>query len=200
MTEPLNPREIVSHLQLIQVHSKDFSDVPVAPLLRVFHELRKITSCLGVLFDMALNDITTKCVFIQAKTSASGLDQATVGIVIVAEKQDNSLVTTPHETATRKLLPLIRALEFVAILLQNLNNQELGAAIRDAYWKTISRYHSYVVQAGVATATYAAPYKQQFFQQLGCTSPTEYCDELAPLLLGLYNGLKTLYIQEHCWQ
>ena len=195
-----DPRRIISHLELIRSQGEDYTNVPLTPLLEVFAELRKLISILGYLFDMAMSDITTKCDYVRETVHKANIEQATVEMLIVHEK---ALNTDAKVSAVRKLLPLIRALEFVAILLQNLQGpSELGVAIRDAYWKTISRHHGYMVQGGVVTATYAAPYKAIFFQQLnlGTAVPSDYCAELSKLLSGLFQGLKTLCIREQCWQ
>lgn len=205
MSTPLNPQAIVRHIQQIKLESNDFSVVQVPQLLLVFRELYKIVACLGKVFSIALADITEKCDAIEAilKRSALVEDEATVQRLIKLERGTKALEKHPGETATRKLLALVRSLDFVAKLLQELQgSKELSYNVWDSYHASLEKYHSKVVINAVYVATFAVPYKNDFFKQLNLKptqDPLLYCKELSEEMAALFTGLQKTYAEEKCW-
>jgi hypothetical protein len=191
--------EMLSTVKLIQANSNDFADAQLPVLLQLFREMRAIVGKLGILFNMATSDIDTKCDFVNEFIHANNLVQGNVQILIVFEKSHGN----PMTGATRRLIPLIRSLELVGQLLRRIHvdKTELGESIRNAYWESIYQYHTFVVAQAVAAATYSAPYKKDFFASLNTTEEDakDCCVELSALLLRLHAGLKSLCIQEKCW-
>ena len=205
MAAPLNPQAIVSHIQRIKAESSDCSVVQVPQLLRVFRELYKLVACLGKVFSIALSDITEKCDVIEAILQRSALveTEATVQRLIKLERGTKALDKHPGDTTTRKLLALVRSLDFVAKLLQELQgSKELSYNVWDAYHASIEKYHSKVVVNAVYVATFAVPYKSDFFKQLNLKptqDPLLYCKELSEQMNELFIGLQKTYADEKCW-
>lgn len=192
--------ELQSCCEIILTTSPDVSQVPIVPLLELFAILKKIVSALGMLFSFASDDITVKCDRIRELCNKAGLLQTTVNAVIVREKEKKTIETG----AIRNLLPLIRSMEFVALMLNTLitSEKELGECLRESYYQTLYHRHSYPIVAAVVAASWTVPTKDNFFLVLGVTRPRglDLCRELSPRLTKIFEGLRHLYIEEDVWE
>lgn len=188
-------------LQSIQ----DVSPLPtVVSVIVVFRGMHTMVSCFGSVFQMALSDITTKCDKVeQVLLTAPLLSDVQLTELISFEKNTKKLETDLLNTATRQLLPLVRALEFVAQILARVQQVELCTAIKDAYYNTISKHHSYLVQTAVSAACWTAPYKDAFFASLSLpedTDPNRFCQLVSVELMILFERLKEIFVRHQCWE
>lgn len=68
------------------------------------------------------------------------------------------------------LFCLNRSLDFILNALGHTNknpNKELSESFRDAYGKTLSKHHSWVVKPVFSTAMSFTPYRKDFYSTLG---------------------------------
>jgi len=91
-------------------------------------------------------------------------------------------------------LTLQRGLDFTAQgLRHNLTNSkdELSTSFRDAYGKTLSKHHSFLVKPIFSAAMSATPYRKDFYPKLG-DDQTRVQKELADWLNALEKQVKIL--------
>ncbi|KAJ5328125.1 hypothetical protein N7452_008515 [Penicillium brevicompactum] len=107
----------------------------------------------------------------------------------------NELKTKKH-VATEGLVWLVRSLDFILNALGHTNknpDQELADSFRDAYGKTLSKHHSWVVKPVFSAAMTFTPYRKDFYSKLG-SDEVEVSAELEKELAALervVNILKT---------
>lgn len=123
-----------------------------------------------------------------------------------------SMIT--HETATcnlkvkghppngcRTLLRLHRAMEFIALFLQNIKNNtelKLSDIAHSSYQETLAAYHPWIIRKGVGLAMYTLPSTEKLLAELGedRVSTLEHIDQLQNILSKVFTIIQKYY-EEH---
>jgi hypothetical protein len=168
---------------------RSFSDVPVADgkistaefleaseaLIKLFGMcvsysvyclvLTLITDLLGSsAFTVVQNDLQGNVDKIRARLLATPDKSSTLQDLVLNEKAEKAT------KATQGLLWLSRGLQFTAQAMRetvDCPDKELAKTFTDAYGKTLSKYHSFVVKPIFKLAMKACPYRKDFFERLG---------------------------------
>lgn len=152
--------------------NKSFVDVPVtdgkidtANFLLASESLVKLFDLLGsTAFAVVVNDMTGNIGKVRTKLLADPANASTLQDLILSE------ANTKNKTATQGLLWLCRGLEFTARAMRETVNQpasELKATFTEAYGKTLSQYHNFMIKPIFKLAMNACPYRKAFFEKLG---------------------------------
>jgi hypothetical protein len=115
-------------------------------------------------FTVVQNDLKGNVTKIRARLLATPDKSSTLQDLVINEKAEK------QTKATQGLLWLSRGLQFTAqALRETVDNpsKELNKTFTDAYGKTLSKYHSFVVKPVFKLAMQACPYRKDFFQKLG---------------------------------
>ncbi|KAK6464907.1 glycolipid transfer protein domain-containing protein [Scheffersomyces coipomensis] len=151
---------------------KNFTEVPVvddkidtASFLEASESLVKLFDLLGSsAFAVVQKDMTGNITKIRANLLADPVGSATLQDLVLSEAKGKS------KTATQGLLWLSRGLQFTAqSIRETVDNPsyELTKTFTDAYGKTLSQYHNFLIKPVFKLAMSACPYRKDFFEKLG---------------------------------
>lgn len=115
-------------------------------------------------FTVVQNDLQGNVDKIRERLLATPDKSATLQDMVLNEKAENKT------KATQGLLWLSRGLQFTAQAMRETvdsPDKELTKTFTDAYGKTLSKYHSFLVKPIFKLAMKACPYRKDFFERLG---------------------------------
>ncbi|CDR46477.1 CYFA0S23e01376g1_1 [Cyberlindnera fabianii] len=151
---------------------KSFTEVPITDSKISTSEFLEATEGLIKLFDLlgssaftvVQNDLKGNVDKIRARLLATPDKSSNLQDLVINEKAEKAT------KATQGLLWLSRGLQFTAqAMRETVDNPdlELVKTFTDAYGKTLSKYHSFVVKPVFKLAMKACPYRKDFFAKLG---------------------------------
>lgn len=139
--------------------------IETANFLLASESLVKLFDLLGsTAFAVVQNDISGNITKVRAKLLAEPTNSATLQDLVLSE------VGSKKKTATQGLLWLCRGLEFTAkAMRETVDNPELelNTTFTNAYSKTLSQYHNFMIKPIFKLAMNACPYRKVFFEKLG---------------------------------
>jgi len=119
----------------------------------------------------------------------SATDEAVTLQKLVMDEISNSgktpkALSTDGKTTSCALLWLLRALQFILVMLENLKQDpslELNKAVSNGYEASLKPHHGYAIKLIFNTALKAAPYRKDFMQKLG-PSDEAVMEALGPVI------------------
>jgi citrate synthase len=149
----------------------DFAqDIHIGRFIQAFKDLLPILRLLGTAFYFVEQDIVQKLDAIaENQAKQTDTDHARNLIDFINwEKESNPKILTDKHTTARHALRLMRALHFISLFLDKLN--EVGVepkpAAKEAYAVSLSHYHPWSVRTAVSLAFYTLPYRKSFLKHL----------------------------------
>jgi len=154
--------------------------------IKFYSEFNKFFTLMGTVFGFVASDVTSKLDILQNFRDGTNGDKFTsVEEMIKFEKRENLLVDSKYVSGCRTLLRLHRALQFLALFLEEVGQYKmednLAAGCQKAYNMTLSQYHPWIVQKTALVAMYALPNKRGLLDRIKHPDETEqYYTELLP--------------------
>ncbi|KAI0462223.1 hypothetical protein LJB42_004311 [Komagataella kurtzmanii] len=178
---------------------KSFKDVPLVDgkiatdeFLQASESLIKLFDLLGSsAFAVVQNDMQGNVDKIRKKLLESPVNAATLQDLVLDEKD----ASIKGKSATQGLLWLSRGLQFTAAAMrETVDNPdyELTKAFTNAYGKTLSKHHSFVIKPIFKLAMKACPYRADFFKKLG-DDQEKVTAQLLEWLASLENIVKIIF-------
>lgn len=152
--------------------------------IRAYSEVNKFFGLLGAVFGFVASDVTSKLEILQnLRSTGDGEQFRSVEHMIMYEKKGKLLKSSKYVSGSRTLLRLHRALEFIALFLEEVSlskmDDNLFGACKKAYNSTLAKYHPWIVQKAATMAMYAIPTKQGLLNRIKQPDETEeYYTEL----------------------
>lgn len=128
--------------------------------------------------------------------------------MIEYEKANNLLQDQKRPSGARTLLRLHRALEFISQFLHEVTKIEDDASTtpsaRNAYGRTLSKFHPWYIRKSVQVATFALPYRKNLIERVyggqvpagGAKEVNENISHLATIADRVFYATNKLY-EEH---
>jgi len=147
--------------------------VTVQEYISGYKELYKFLCLMGTVFGWVGSDVYNKVVLLEKYLASDKKEHyRTVKSMIEYEVENNLIKTKKKDdpSGSRTLLRLHRALEYIAEFLASLEALEdetyLGQVSKDAYEKTLMKYHPWIVQKAAKLAMGMLPSKKGLIQKV----------------------------------
>merc|ERR1719517_224028 len=180
--------EMTKDMELVDIGGEEFSLVFLADRFRKcqedegvtvqeyisgYKELYKFLCLMGTVFGWVGSDVYNKVVLLEKYLASDKKEHyRTVKSMIEYEVENNLIKTKKKDdpSGSRTLLRLHRALEYIAEFLGHLEALEdetyLGQVSKDAYEKTLMKYHPWIVQKAAKLAMGMLPSKKGLIQKV----------------------------------
>lgn len=180
--------EMTKDMELVDIGGEEFSLVFLADRFRKcqedegvtvqeyisgYKELYKFLCLMGTVFGWVGSDVYNKVVLLEKYLASDKKEHyRTVKSMIEYEVENNLIKTKKKDdpSGSRTLLRLHRALEYIAEFLASLEALEdetyLGQVSKDAYEKTLMKYHPWIVQKAAKLAMGMLPSKKGLIQKV----------------------------------
>jgi len=156
------PRPTIQDLVSSWAHiSKDEQNA--MDFINAFTKLNYVIGLLGKAFIFVYRDIEQKLVFVQTKDNGRG---KTLQQIMTEELESNMI--QDKSSASRNILRLYRALNFICLFLTMLDTgeKELRECANTAYDQSLRQHHIFAVRSLVKVALYTLPYRENFLLNL----------------------------------
>eukprot|EP00128_Syssomonas_multiformis_P012235 Colp12_sorted_trinity150504_noHs@2569 len=164
-----------------------------------YHELIKFFDGLGKVFGFITSDVTSKLAKLE-EHEIQGKKHPTLQQLVEGEVAEGLVSkTSKNDSCTRHLLRLHRALEFIIEFLLRLKDCDNDAAMskesNDAYTKTLSKHHPWLIRKSVGVALYTLPARRQLLEWLSVTEADigVHAEGLITKLREVYQNIETYY-------
>lgn len=150
----------------------DKQEVNILYYLGAFTELAKFFNMFGTLFTFVTKDVQAKISILQAyaKDQQHGPYYSSIQAMIEFEKMNNLLCDHKRPSGARTLLRLHRALEFISTFLHEVtkldDDHSTSTAARQAYNRTLAKYHQWYIRQSVHVAILALPYRRNLIDRV----------------------------------
>jgi len=129
-----------------------------------YAEFNKFFSLLGTVFGFVASDVSSKLDILQNFRNGNNSHQfESIEQMILYEKNEKLLKSSKYVSASRTLLRLHRAMEFIFLFLEEViqfkMNDNLTKACQNAYNATLAQHHPWIIQKAAIMAMYALPNK-----------------------------------------
>lgn len=129
-----------------------------------YAEFNKFFSLLGTVFGFVASDVSSKLDILQNFRNGNNSHQfESIEQMIIYEKNEKLLKSSKYVSASRTLLRLHRAMEFIFLFLEEViqfkMNDNLTKACQNAYNATLAQHHPWIIQKAAIMAMYALPNK-----------------------------------------
>eukprot|EP00040_Diaphanoeca_grandis_P012276 m.62381 g.62381 ORF g.62381 m.62381 type:complete len:210 (-) comp23140_c3_seq1:267-896(-) len=129
------------------------STVETEAYLELYRSIRLFLIQLGKVMSFVVSDIDSKMKILEDYVAESPQVNSNLQSMIQFEVDNNLTANTKKASASRTLLRLHRALEFIVALIDGLvnetENKSASAISRAAYDNTLSPHHTWIVRTGV---------------------------------------------------
>lgn len=164
------------------------------PFLTACGQILPIVEKLGASFVLVRIDVNGNITRLQERQAT---DPDTYSDLFeMARAEVRSGQASSSQSATKGILWLKRAMEFVAALFQRLcddQTQTLAAAASDAYSDTLYVYHGWITSAAFTVALKMVPSRQAFFAQFESTRDSDLVAQMQTCLLAFRPMLQRVH-------
>ncbi|XP_044741638.1 ceramide-1-phosphate transfer protein [Chrysoperla carnea] len=206
---------------------KESEDIYLSAYLEAYKELNKFFVLMGSMFSFVSSEIDTKVAILEKLIEASHLETSTNGAreqvennmngsvvhdpsnpfesinsMIDYERSNDLLTKKDYVSGSRTLLRLHRGLDFIRVFLRDLSQLQSTVCVaqccKQAYDRTLSKYHSWFIRKAVNLATYTMPTQRQLLNKV-CGSDVEIQNtlQLLPTMLEVtdevYNRTQSIF-------
>jgi len=187
---------LIVHFEKLQSEINELQTVRTDTFLLAYRELTKLFDLLGKAMAFVKGDVVSKVTLLEELHSKETDKMETLQTMIDFEVAQNIHITSEKRSGSRTLLRLVRALEFVQMLLDKLSNtsSELTLCARQAYDSSLANYHSYWIRKTVSVALYTLPYRKDFIAQLQYEENTvEGLRKLSTFIQSVHQNVQTSF-------
>jgi len=163
-----------------------------------YTEINKFFGILGTVFGFVASDVTSKLETLKNfRNGIDGQQFESIECMILFEKNKNLFKNSKYVSASRTLLRLHRALQFIFFFLDELcqleMNDNLTKACQNSYNSTLACYHPWIVQKAAIMAMYALPDKEELLKRIKLPHETE--EYYTELLSKTVVAMKEVFLQ-----
>jgi len=160
---------LLKQFESVNTTLRERKEVHTETFLSAYKELAKLFDTLGKGMSFVKSDVMEKVLIIEALYMTNPTEFQTLHKIIQHELKMNLTATPDKRSGSRTILRLVRALDFIVNLLQNIcdNTEELGESARKAYNITLVHHHNFWVRQAVGVGFYTLPYKDTFLKEMG---------------------------------
>ena len=121
---------------------------------------------------------------------------------MISYETTNNVIKSDKTNGCRTLLRLHRALDFIALFLENLKQADSQEKLSDTTYKcyhaTLAKHHTWLIRKGVGMAVYTMPTREHLLLEYGQDREQTYrdLDKLQGKLHQVYDTVESLY-KEH---
>jgi len=186
--------------QHLDVDVRGAALVDLDGFLATLADLMKLFNLFGVAFGFVVDDVTKKIAEVRRIRATYDAEiTQTCQDLVCYEKEQGTLNTNPKTSASRHLLRLVRAVEFVGRFFTEVDERdertEPSAIASTAYNATLANHHSWILRKTVGAAMYGLPYRSKLLVLLK-TTETDFkmiSERLAKRLNHIATTLMTFY-------
>jgi len=159
---------LLNKFECVHSNMKATKEVDTMEFLSAYKELSKLFDGLGKGMSFVKSDVLEKVSIIEQLYSSNTTEFRTLHRIIQYEIKMNLTATPDKRSGSRTILRLVRALDFIVNLVQNIcqNDEELSESAKKAYNITLVHYHNFWVKKAAGIGFYTLPYKGNFLKQL----------------------------------
>lgn len=143
---------------------------------------------LGILFKFVDSDVSEKCGILRQLNTENTVAYSTVKTMIDHENGKANVAR-----GSRTLLRLHRALEFLAVFVEQVCKSEENASVaeilRTSYTTTLAKHHSWLVRKSIGLASSTVPGKSQLIQIIFNNAVDHDIDSTASEFLTVINNV-----------
>jgi hypothetical protein len=162
----------------LEKESEQLGEISTSGFIFAYRELYKLFDVLGRGFGFVKSDLVSKCDILEQILASDPEQFSTLEKMVNWEVVNDKTITNPKDnlSGSRTLLRLVRALDFILLFLQNLENkpnQALGTSCSEAYDKTLAHYHSWAIRKAAGVAFHLLPTRENFLHAMYPTTPSQ---------------------------
>jgi len=153
--------------------------LPIDGFISSYKELIRLFDVLGRGFGFVKSDLVEKTEILELIAEKNSERFTTIEEMVKYEVDNNLTVVYTKDgnnySGSRTLVRLVRALDFIKLLLQYIEERttlELGQCAREAYDRTLALYHPWAIRKAAGLAFHILPSKQNFVKHIYPESPS----------------------------
>jgi len=180
--------EMTKEMELVEIGGEEFSlvfladrfrkcqedeEITVQEYITGYKEVYKFLCLMGTVFGWVGSDVYNKVVQLEKYLASDKKEHYRTVKSMIAYEVENNLIKTKKKddpSGSRTLLRLHRALEYVYEFLSCLEDLEddtyLGQVSKDAYEKSLQKYHPWIVQKAAKLGMGMLPSKKGLIQKI----------------------------------
>ncbi|XP_074107414.1 ceramide-1-phosphate transfer protein [Cotesia typhae] len=174
-------------------------DVDIKAYLEAYNELYKFFQLMGSVFSFVSSDLKQKIDVLNDLVNKNDNYQS-IKSMIDYEKENKLLEKSDYTNGARTLLRLHRGLDFIREFLRQLEelkeSDKTSNCCQDAYQKTLSKHHPWVIRKAAVVAMYTMPTREVLFKKV-CGENVQRNVDILPKMLevtaDVFNRTHNLY-------
>ncbi|CAG5092102.1 Similar to cptp: Ceramide-1-phosphate transfer protein (Danio rerio) [Cotesia congregata] len=174
-------------------------DVNIKAYLEAYNELYKFFQLMGSVFSFVSSDLKQKIDVLNDLVIKNDNYQS-IKSMIDYEKENKLLEKSDYTNGARTLLRLHRGLDFIREFLRQLGElketDKTSNCCQDAYQKTLSKHHPWVIRKAAVVAMYTMPTREVLFKKV-CGENVQRNIDILPKMLevtaDIFNRTHNLY-------
>ncbi|KAH0547383.1 ceramide-1-phosphate transfer protein [Cotesia glomerata] len=174
-------------------------DVDIKAYLEAYNELYKFFQLMGSVFSFVSSDLKQKIDVLNDLVIKNDNYQS-IKTMIDYEKENKLLEKSDYTNGARTLLRLHRGLDFIREFLRQLGElketDKTSNCCQDAYQKTLSKHHPWVIRKAAVVAMYTMPTREVLFKKV-CGENVQRNVDILPKMLevtaDIFNRTHNLY-------
>eukprot|EP00051_Salpingoeca_urceolata_P005375 m.72743 g.72743 ORF g.72743 m.72743 type:complete len:208 (-) comp14271_c0_seq1:328-951(-) len=199
-------QQVAPPVALLQENLDANENISTVHFLSAYGTICEFLNLLGMVFQFVTRDVSDKMNILQTHLDQHGESHATLqGAVMHEVKAGTTNVKGPPKSASRTLLRLNRALGFISEFLHQVLDSDESAApshlAGNAYDKTLSKHHAFMVRQSVRVALYAMPSRPDLLHKLVGSDALNEADHaslssVVATLQGVHDTLDALFTKQ----
>uniref|UniRef100_A0AC35G2L5 Glycolipid transfer protein domain-containing protein n=1 Tax=Panagrolaimus sp. PS1159 TaxID=55785 RepID=A0AC35G2L5_9BILA len=134
------------------------NDIDLMTYVRAYEELSRLFNILGIIFSFVESDVKEKREILKQLYQQDSQSYKSVNSMVEYEIVPGQ---KPKQIGCRTLLRLHRALEFLILFVEDVHRSKpednISELFRDAYEKSLSQHHGWLIRKTVQLASHAVP-------------------------------------------
>lgn len=175
-------------------------DIDLHAYLEAYNELYKFFQLMGSVFSFVSSDLKQKIEILAELVAKDTQNYQTLKSMIDYEKENKLLEKSDSVNGARTLLRLHRGLDFIREFLRQLGDlsdtEKTSSCCQDAYNKTLSKHHPWVIRKAAVVAMYTMPTRELLLKKV-CGANVQRNIDILPKMLEVtaevFNRTHNLY-------